>query len=127
MNTVRLFALVLVACCSAACSQNFPPRPVTSVVPFSAGGPTDTIARIMAERMTKNLGQTVVVENVTGAGGNIGVGRVVRAAPDGYTVSIGHIGPHVINGAMYKLEYDLLKDLAPVGMFVTNPQVVVSK
>src|SRR3954471_14892181 len=127
MNTVRLFALVLVACCSAASSQNFPTRPVSIVVPFSAGGPTDTIARIMAERMTKSLGQTVVVENVTGAGGNIGVGRVVRAAPDGYMVSIGHIGPHVINGAMYKLEYDLLKDLAPVGMFVTNPQVVVSK
>src|SRR3954464_2779095 len=127
MNTVRLFALALVACCSAASSQNFPTRPVTIVVPFSAGGPTDTIARIMAERMTKNLGQTVVVENVTGAGGNIGVGRVVRAPPDGYMVSIGHIGPHVINGAMYKLDYDLLKDLAPVGMFVTNPQILVSK
>jgi len=96
-------------------------------VPFSAGGPTDTIARIMAERMTKSLGQTVVVENVTGAGGNIAVGRVVRAPPDGYLVSIGHIGPHVINGAMYHLDYDLLRDLAPVGMFVTNPQVVVSK
>jgi tripartite-type tricarboxylate transporter receptor subunit TctC len=81
----------------------------------------------MAERMTKSLGQTVVVENVTGAGGNIGVSRVVRAAPDGYMVSIGHIGPHVINGAMYRLEYDLLKDLAPVGMFVTNPQVIISK
>jgi tripartite-type tricarboxylate transporter receptor subunit TctC len=97
------------------------------VVPFSAGGPTDTIARIMAERMTKSLGQPVVVEDITGAGGNLGVGRVVRAAPDGYMVSIGHIGPHVINGAMYKLEYDLLKDLAPVGMFVTNPQILVSK
>jgi tripartite-type tricarboxylate transporter receptor subunit TctC len=77
--------------------------------------------------MTRTLGQTVLVENVTGAGGNIGVSRVVRAAPDGYMVSIGHIGPHVINGAMYRLEYDLLKDLAPVGMFVTNPQVIVSK
>jgi tripartite-type tricarboxylate transporter receptor subunit TctC len=127
MKRLRLFAVAVVSCCSAALAQNFPTRPVTIVVPFSAGGPTDTIARIMAERMTKSLGQTVVVENVTGAGGNIGVGRVVRAAPDGYMVSIGHIGPHVINGAMYKLEYDLLKDLAPVGMFVTNPQVVVSK
>jgi len=71
--------------------------------------------------------QTVVVENVTGAGGNIGVSRVVRATPDGYMISIGHIGPHVINGAMYRLEYDLLSDLAPVGMFVTNPQIIVSK
>jgi tripartite-type tricarboxylate transporter receptor subunit TctC len=127
MNRLGVLAVALVSCCSAASAQNFPARSVAIVVPFSAGGPTDTIARIMAERMTKSLGQTVVVENVTGAGGNIGVGRVVRAAPDGYMVSIGHIGPHVINGAMYKLEYDLLKDLAPVGMFVTNPQVVVSK
>src|SRR3954463_7729707 len=127
MNRFGLFVLAGVSCCTAASAQNFPTRPVSIVVPFSAGGPTDTIARIMAERMTKNLGQTGVGGNVTGAGGNIGVGRVVRAAPDGYTVSIGHIGPHVINGAMYKLEYDLLKDLAPVGMFVTNPQVIVSK
>jgi tripartite-type tricarboxylate transporter receptor subunit TctC len=127
MNGLRFFAVAMVFGCTAASAQNFPARPVAIVVPFSAGGPTDTIARIMAERMTKSLGQTVVVENVTGAGGNIGVGRVVRAAPDGYMVSIGHIGPHVINGAMYRLEYDLLKDLAPVGMFVTNPQIVVSK
>jgi tripartite-type tricarboxylate transporter receptor subunit TctC len=127
MNRLRLFVLAVVSCCTAASAQNFPTRPVTIVVPFSAGGPTDTIARIMAERMTKSLGQPVVVEDVTGAGGNIGVGRVVRAPPDGYMVSIGHIGPHVINGAMYKLEYDLLKDLAPVGMFVTNPQILVSK
>jgi len=126
MNRLRLFA-VAVFLCGAASAQNFPARPVAIVVPFSAGGPTDTIARIMAERMAKSLGQTVVVENVTGAGGNIGVGRVVRAAPDGYMVSIGHIGPHVINGAMYQLDYDLLRDLVPVGMFVTNPQVVVSK
>src|SRR5262245_24717284 len=126
MNRLRLFAVAVVLS-SAASAQNFPARPVAIVVPFSPGGPTDTIARIMAERMTKSLGQTVVVENVTGAGGNIGVGRVVRAAPDGYMVSIGHIGPHVINGAMYRLEYDLLKDLAPVGMFVTNPQIIVSK
>ena len=127
MKRLGLLVVAVVSCCSAASAQNFPARPVAIVVPFSAGGPTDTIARIMAERMTKSLGQTVVVENVTGAGGNLGVGRVVRAAPDGYMVSIGHIGPHVINGAMYKLEYDLLKDLAPVGMFVTNPQIVVSK
>lgn len=127
MNRSGLFVVAVVSFCSAAFAQNFPARPVTIVVPFSAGGPTDTIARIMAERMTKSLGQAVLVENVTGAGGNIGVGRVVRAAPDGHMVSIGHIGPHVINGAMYKLDYDLLKDLAPVGMFVTNPQIVVSK
>src|SRR5262249_44454909 len=111
----RVFALALALCGGGAIAQSFPAKPVTVVVPFSAGGPTDTIARIMAERMTKSLGQTVLVEDVTGAGGNIGVARVVRAAPDGYMVSIGHIGPHVINGAMYQLQYDLLKDLAPVG------------
>src|SRR3954465_14925494 len=127
MSGLRLFARALVQTASAASAQKFPAKPVTIVVPFSAGGPTDTIGRIMAKRMTRSLCQTVGVENVAGAGGNIGVSRVVRAAPDGYMVSIGHIGPHVINGAMYKLDYDLLKDLAPVGMFVTNPQVVVSK
>src|ERR1043166_3348031 len=107
MNSLRLFAVTMVFCWSASPAQNFPTRPVAIVVPFSAGGPTDTIARIMAERMAKSLGQPVVVENVTGAGGNIAVSRVVRAAPYGYMVSIGHIGPHVINGAMYHLEYDL--------------------
>ena len=122
-------ALLLVLCFTVAAAQTqpFPTRPVSIVVPFSAGGPTDTIARIMAERMSRSLGQPVLVENVTGAGGNIGVARVVRAAPDGYLISIGHIGPHVINGAMYHLSYDLLRDLAPIGMFVTNPQIIVSK
>ena len=97
------------------------------VVPFAAGGPTDTIARIMAERMSKALGQTVVVENVTGAAGSIGVGRVARAAPDGYTLSIGHWSTHVVNGAVYQLSYDLLKDFDPVAMIATNPQLIVTK
>src|SRR5262245_55834521 len=127
MKRLRFFAVAVVSFCSAAFAQSFPTKPVTIVVPFSAGGPTDTIARIMAERMTRSLGQTVLVENVTGAGGNIGVGRVVRAAPDGYMVSIGHIGPHVINGAMYQLSHDLLTDLAPVGSFATNPHIIVSE
>src|SRR3982074_305738 len=77
--------------------------------PPPAGGPTDTIARIMAERMGRSLGQTVVVENTTGAGGSIGVGRVARAAPDGYVLGIGHIGTHVISGAVYQLPFDLLR------------------
>ena len=110
-----------------AAAQEFPTKPLSIVVPFSAGGPTDTIARSLAERMTRALGQTVVVENTTGAGGSIGVGRVVRAAPDGYTLGIGHIGTHVVNGAIYQLPYDLLKDLAPVAMIASNPQVIVSK
>ena len=108
-------------------AQVYPTHSIAMVVPFSAGGPTDTIARIMAERMTRGLGQTVVVENTTGAGGSIGVGRVVRATPDGYTLGVGHIGTHVINGAVYPLAYDLLKDLEPVAMIATNPQIIISR
>ena len=110
-----------------AAAQDFPARSISLVVPFSAGGPTDTIARIMAERMTRALGQTVFVENTTGAGGSIGVGRVAKGKPDGYILGIGHIGTHVINGAIYQLPYDLLKDLDPVSLIVSNPQVIVSK
>src|SRR5438045_9766342 len=89
----------------AAGAQELPTRPVTIIVPFSAGGPTDTIARIMAQRMTKALGQNVLVENTTGAGGTIGVGRVARAAPDGYTLGIGHMGTDAVHGAIYAPRY----------------------
>ena len=112
---------------AAASAQTYPTRPIVLVVPFSAGGPTDTIGRIMAERMGRSLGQTVVVENTTGAGGSIAVGRVVRAAPDGYMLSIGHFGTHVISGATYQLQYDLLRDLEPLAMLAANPQILVSK
>lgn len=108
-------------------AQGFPTRPITLVVPFSAGGPTDSIARILAERMGRSLGQPVIVEDTTGAGGTIGVGRVVRAAPDGYTLGIGHIGTHVVNGAIYVLPYDLMRDLEPVAMVADNPQIIVSR
>ena len=111
----------------AAAAQPYPSRPITMVVPFAAGGPTDTLARIIGERMRQALGQTVVIENTTGAAGSIGVGRVVRAAPDGYTVGIGHWGTHVVNGAIYPLNYDLLKDLDPVALLPANPQLVVTK
>src|SRR6266850_7238534 len=96
------FALaVLLGNALTASAQSYPTHAIALVVPFSAGGPTDTIGRIMAERMGRSLGQTVVVENTTGAGGSIAVGRVARAAPDGYMLSIGHIGTHVISGATY--------------------------
>ena len=108
-------------------AQNYPARPVVMVVPFSAGGPTDTLARIMAERMGRAMGGTVVVENTVGASGSIGVGRVARANPDGYTVGIGHWSTHVVNGAIYPLQYDLLKDFDPVALIASNPQLVVSK
>src|SRR3954464_3047240 len=107
-------------------AQPYPSRPITMVVPFAAGGPTDTLARIVAERMRQSLGQTVIVENTTGAAGSIAVGRVVRAAPDGYTLGIGHWSTHVVNGAIYPLNYDLLKDLDPVALLPSNPQLIVA-
>jgi tripartite-type tricarboxylate transporter receptor subunit TctC len=128
MKTFRIAAaLALLGSALAAHAQGYPAHAVAMVVPFSAGGPTDTIARILSARMSSALGQTVVVENTTGAGGSIAVARVARAAPDGYTLGIGHIGTHVINGAIYQLPYDLLKDLAPVALVASNPQIVVSK
>jgi len=114
------------AVASSVSAQPWPSKPISLVVPFSAGGPTDTLARIMSEPLRKFLGQTIVVDNVTGAGGTIGVAKVVRAAPDGYTLSIGHWGTHVVNGAYYNLNYDLLSDMAPVAMIATNPQLIVS-
>jgi len=110
-----------------ASAQTFPSRPITIIVPFSAGGPSDVMARILAERMKLTLGEAVLVENVTGAGGSIGVGRAVRSAPDGYTVSFGHLGTHVANGAIYKLGYDLVADLEPVVLLPSNTMIVVSK
>ena len=109
-----------------AAAQSYPSRPITMVVPFAAGGPVDTIARLLAVPMGKTLGQSVIVENTTGAAGTIGVGRVARAAPDGYTLSIGHWSTHVINGAIYPLQYDLLRDLEPLTMIATNPLLFVA-
>lgn len=120
------FAAILVGPALAQ-APAYPSRPVTLVVPFAAGGPVDVVARILAEPMRRSLGQPVIVENTTGAGGSIGVGRVAHASPDGYTLSIGHWSTHVVNGAVYKLNYDLLKDLEPVGMIGGNPMIIVSK
>jgi tripartite-type tricarboxylate transporter receptor subunit TctC len=110
-----------------ALADNFPSHPITIVVPFSAGGPSDAMTRILAERMKLTLGEAILVENVTGAGGSIGVGRTVRSAPDGYTVGFGHLGTHVANGAIYKLGYDLVTDLEPVVLLPSNPMIIVSK
>jgi len=111
----------------AAQAQSYPSRPITIVVPFAAGGPTDAIARAISERMRVALGQSIIIENVTGAGGSIGVGRAVRAAPDGYTLSLGHTGTHVVNGAIYPLQYDLLNDFEPVALIASNPMMLVTK
>jgi tripartite-type tricarboxylate transporter receptor subunit TctC len=108
-------------------AEGYPARPITLIVPFAAGGPTDTLARILAQRMSVKLGQSVVVENVSGASGSIGVGRVARSSPDGYTLSIGNITTHVFNGAIYSLPYDLLKDFEPITMVASNPQLLLGK
>jgi tripartite-type tricarboxylate transporter receptor subunit TctC len=119
--------VALPAVLGEAWTQAYPSRPIAIVVPFAAGGPTDTLARILAERLRESLGQTVVIENTVGAAGSIGVNRVARASPDGYTISIGHLGTHVINGAIYPLQYDVLKDFEPVGLISDHPSLVVSK
>src|ERR1019366_5420821 len=127
MNKLIIAAAAALAIVTSADAENFPSRPITIIVPFSAGGPTDALARVLGDRMRQALGQTIVVENVTGAGGTLGVARAVRAAPDGYTLSIGHLGTHVINGAIYPLTFDLVKDLDPVALIASNPMMIVSK
>jgi tripartite-type tricarboxylate transporter receptor subunit TctC len=108
-------------------AQTYPSKPITIVVPFAAGGPSDALARILGDRMKTSLGQSFVIENVTGAGGSIGVGRAVRAPADGYTISFGHLGTHVANQAIYPLQYDMLTDLDPVVLLPSNPMVIVSR
>lgn len=129
MTLLRIAAgcILLWGAIAAAPAQVYPSRPITMVVPFAAGGPVDTVARILSEPMRATLGQSIIVENVTGAAGSIGVGRVARAAPDGYTLSIGHWSTHVVNGAIYPLPYDLLRDLEPIVLLPSNPMIVVSK
>jgi tripartite-type tricarboxylate transporter receptor subunit TctC len=125
-----LAAIVAIAAVTGAidaAAQTYPNKPVTIIVPFAAGGPSDALARIIGDRFKTSLGQSFLVENVTGAAGSIAVGRAVRAAPDGYTISFGHLGTHVANGAIYSLPYDMLTDLEPVVMLPSNPMVVVSK
>jgi tripartite-type tricarboxylate transporter receptor subunit TctC len=108
-------------------AQSYPSRPITFVVPAAAGGPTDNIMRVIAERMRAFLGQPIIMENNGAAGGTLAVGRVARAAPDGYTVGIGQHANYVLNGAIYPLQYDLLKDFAPVALLTTNPVLIVAK
>src|SRR6185369_12522919 len=110
-----------------AAAQTYPSRPITLVVPLGPGGSTDVIARIIGEGMRQTLGQPLIVENTVGAGGTIGVGRVARAAPDGYTIGIGQWGTNVASGAIYPLQYDLVKDFEPVALIATQPFMIVSR
>lgn len=127
-TTLRRFAAFLAAASAAAAlAQGYPSRPVNLIVPFSAGGPTDTIARVIAERMGRSLNQTIVVENVAGAGGTIANNKLMKSAADGYTIAIGHLGTHVIAPAVQELSVDYVNELEPVAMVATNPQVIVSR
>lgn len=127
MRRLVLAVLAMLAFTGVAWAEKYPSHPITIVVPFAAGGPSDAMARILGERMKQSLGEVFLIENVTGAAGSIGVGRAVRSAPDGYTVSFGHLGTHVANGAIYKLGYDLVEDLEPVVLLPSNPMIIVSK
>ena len=111
MTSVVAALAVALGCVTGAHAQGYPSRPITIIVPFPAGGPTDTLTRILGERMRVSLGQPMIVENVTGAGASIGVGRAAQAAPDGYTLSIGNWTSHVGAGAIYPAVHDLLLDL----------------
>ena len=127
MKKLIVAAAAALAGVTSAGAEDFPSRPITIIVPFAAGGPTDALARVVSDGMRQALGKPIVVEDVTGAGGTIGVARAVHAAPDGYTLSIGHLGTHVINGAIYPLTFDLVKDLEPVALIASNPMMIVSK
>jgi tripartite-type tricarboxylate transporter receptor subunit TctC len=123
---VAVFAALL-AGTGGIMAQTYPSRPITLVVAFAAGGSGDTIARILADHMRTDLGQTVVVENVGGAAGSIGAGRVARSAPDGYTIVSGNWPTHVLNGAIYSLNYDVLKDFEPISLVATESIVIVGR
>jgi len=117
----------LLALTAAARAQTYPTRPITLLVGYPPGGPTDTLARIVADGMKNSLGQTIVVETVTGAGGTIATGRVVHAAPDGYTIGIGQWNSHVGSPAIYPLDYDILNDLQPISLLTHSPNWVIGK
>lgn len=127
MKVLLIAVAAVLGIAGAAPAQPYPSRPITMIVPYATGGSTDAIGRIMAERMRASLGQTVVAENVTGANGSIGVGRAARAAPDGYTISLGAWPTHVVNGAIMSLSYDVLNDFEPVVLLPTQPLVIVGK
>ena len=118
--------VALAAFAPIASAQTYPSRPITLVVPFPAAGPADVLARILAERMRETLGQPVVIENVTGAAGSIATGRVVRATADGHTIMLGNLGTHVVNGAIYPLQYDLAKDFEPISLLPSNHQLLIA-
>jgi tripartite-type tricarboxylate transporter receptor subunit TctC len=125
-----LFGFTVVAFlvgCGIATAQTYPSRPITLIIPFAAGGPSMAILRIMEPALTASLGQPLIIENISGASGNIGTGKLARAAPDGYTIGLGQWDNLVLNGAMFPLTYDLKSDFAPIALFASNSQLIVSR
>jgi tripartite-type tricarboxylate transporter receptor subunit TctC len=112
---------------NAAAAQPYPSRSITMIAPFPAGGPSNSLARILSEPIRAALGQPVVIENVAGAGGNIGIGRLARAAPDGYTIGIGQWSTHVVNAVTYSLPYDVLADFEPIALLAITPQLIIAR
>jgi len=132
MISRRILALTLAALAFELSSnrvttaQTYPTRPITLIVPFAAGGPTDTIARVVTQRMRMTLGQPVIIENIGGAEGTIAVGRAARAAPDGYTIGIGNVATNVLNGAVYSISYNLISDFEPISLLANAPAFIVA-
>ena len=121
-------AMILAMAVAPASAQDYPARPITIIVPFAAGGPTDVIARIVADNMSKTLGQTILIENVVGAGGTTGSTRAMRAAPDGYTIEMGHMGTHAASVALYpNLAYKPESDFEPIGMAAGTPILILAR
>jgi tripartite-type tricarboxylate transporter receptor subunit TctC len=124
---VCLAFAVWLATIGGATAQHYPARPITMVAPFPAGAPVDVVGRIIAERMRVSLGQPIIVENISGGGGSIGVARAARAAADGYTISLGNFSSHVLAAAIQTVQYDALNDFEPVVLLASNPQLIVSR
>ncbi len=127
MKRSLLTIVALIAGLAAASAQSYPSRPITLIVPFPAGGPTDSLARIAGERMRTSLGQPVIVENVAGAGGSMGVTRLMRSTPDGHVIAIGQLTSFVLSGAVYNVPYDLLRDFEPIALLTIAPQWLIAR
>ena len=127
MIRLGLAGFLVLVCVASAAAQSYPVRSVTLIAPFPAGGPSDVLGRVLAEPLRAVLGQPVVIENVVGAGGNLGTGRLARAAPDGYTIGIGQWSTHVVNAVTYALPYDVLTDFRPIALLAVTPQLIIAR
>jgi tripartite-type tricarboxylate transporter receptor subunit TctC len=124
---LALAAAIGIGCATPASAADFPSRPITLIIPFAAGGPSMALLRVMEPQLTRSLGQPLIIETISGAAGSLGTAKLARAAPDGYTIGLGQWDTLVLNGAIYKLPYDLRTDFQPIALFASNPQLIVSR